>query len=130
MEQTRPRLTTCPPEKIIIFLDLSDELNECIFSRSAPKTQQLLATLTNTKSKLEILKQALRMYVLSKNSLNDKHEFALVVLTEGAVAVTDGFSSNIDGILEHISCINTQGLFTQFNMDSILEVLYVALYLH
>jgi hypothetical protein len=118
-------LGTCPPEKIVIVLDLSDEINECIFSRSAPKTQQLLATLTNTKSKLEIIKKALNIFLLSKSALNEKHQFSLVVMTEGAVAVTDGFSSNVNDLIQQLSEINTQGLFEQFSMDSILGVLYV-----
>ncbi|XP_072027388.1 BRISC and BRCA1-A complex member 1-like [Amphiura filiformis] len=82
-EQLLPRVNC--PEKIIICLDLSSEVNRVPFiSRDFTKYQPL-----------DLIKRALNIFVKTKNTMNPLHEYALVLLHDSAVWMQD-FTSDVD----------------------------------
>ncbi|KAL0478677.1 hypothetical protein AKO1_008324 [Acrasis kona] len=111
----------CPREKIVFFLDLSDEIGEPIYTRSTPKDASDYTP--SVVSKLEAVKKAMQNFISIKSSFNKKHEFALVVLTDECMSVTEGFSSNIEDILFALNDISTLGSFSSFSMDSIVNAI-------
>ncbi|XP_013398556.1 BRISC and BRCA1-A complex member 1 [Lingula anatina] len=90
----------CPrvncPEKIIICLDLSSEMDKATFkSRSGDKF-----------APLKLVKRALGIFCHTKSRIDKRHEYALVVLQETPMWVCD-FTNNpkeIISILEDVIC--------------------------
>ncbi|GFN98868.1 Brisc and brca1-a complex member 1-like [Plakobranchus ocellatus] len=76
------------PEKIIICLDLSQEMNTTTFrSRAGDKY-----------SGLELAKRAIKMFVMHKSQMNPKHQFAFLVFREEATMI-QSFTSRAQDIL-------------------------------
>ncbi|XP_055886682.1 BRISC and BRCA1-A complex member 1-like [Biomphalaria glabrata] len=65
------------PEKIILCLDLSDEMNTTTFKSKAG----------DKYSGLELGKRAIRMFVLHKSQMNPKHEFAFLIFHEDSTMI-------------------------------------------
>ncbi|PVD22690.1 hypothetical protein C0Q70_15945 [Pomacea canaliculata] len=66
-------------EKILFCLDLSKEMSETVFrSRVGDK----LSALTETK-------KAMRIYIMNKNKINSRHEYALAVFHDNAMLLKD-----------------------------------------
>lgn len=71
------------PEKIIICLDLSSEMDKVTFrSRAGDKW-----------TPLKLAKRALRLFIQSKSLINKQHQYALVIIQDTATWVS-GFTNN------------------------------------
>ncbi|RUS88844.1 hypothetical protein EGW08_003389 [Elysia chlorotica] len=77
------------PEKIIICLDLSQEMNTTTFrSRAGDKY-----------SGLELAKRAIKMFVAHKSQMNPKHQFAFLVFKEEATMI-HSFTTKAQDVLQ------------------------------
>lgn len=80
--QLRVPRVNCP-EKVIICLDLSEEM-------SLPKLESFNGTKTNA---LNICQKMIEMFVRTKHKIDKRHEFALVVVNDDALWLS-GFTSD------------------------------------
>ncbi|CAL1541403.1 unnamed protein product [Lymnaea stagnalis] len=85
----------CPrvncPEKIIICLDLNEEMDSTIFrSRAGDKY-----------SGLELAKRTIKMFVMHKTQMNPKHEFALLIFYDESTMIHN-FTSRAQDILNTV----------------------------
>lgn len=77
------------PEKVIICLDLSQEMNTTTFrSRAGDKY-----------SGLELAKRAIKMFIAHKSQMNSKHQFAFLVFKEQATMI-QSFTSRAQDVLK------------------------------
>ncbi|XP_069128018.1 BRISC and BRCA1-A complex member 1-like [Argopecten irradians] len=110
LELTCPRVNC--PEKIIICLDLSAEMDKVTFrSRSGDKW-----------TPLKLIKRALRLFLQSKSRINKKHQYALVILQENAVWVQD-FSNNPREIIQLLDDLENCSECETLDMGSIFDVI-------
>jgi len=70
----KPPSVNCP-EKIVICLDISAEMESTLFSSRAG----------NKFTSLELAKRSIKMFVMHKSQMNPDHEFALIGCHSGAV---------------------------------------------
>ncbi|XP_060072613.1 BRISC and BRCA1-A complex member 1-like [Ylistrum balloti] len=110
LELTCPRVNC--PEKIIICLDLSAEMDKVTFrSRSGDKW-----------TPLKLIKRALRLFLQSKSRINKKHQYALVILQENAVWVRD-FSSNPREIINLLDDLEDTSQCETLDIGSIFDII-------
>ncbi|KAH9494728.1 Component of the BRCA1-A complex [Bulinus truncatus] len=92
------------PEKIILCLDLNEEMDTTNFRSKAG----------DKYSGLELGKRALRMFVLHKSQMNPKHEFAFLIFHEESTMI-QSFTSRAQDILtaldDHIIVTQKSGPF-------------------
>jgi hypothetical protein len=72
------------------------------------------------ETRLDIVKKNIAIFVHTKRKMNLNHEFALGVLTEGAIWVND-FTNDVDSFLSKLIQLKTLGKFESFNMSSVFE---------
>ncbi|XP_071853929.1 BRISC and BRCA1-A complex member 1-like [Apostichopus japonicus] len=101
-------------EKIIICIDLSEEVNRVPFY-SRDGTKQV---------PLDVIKRSLMIYIRTKVEMNHRHQFALVIFQESFVWVQD-FTSHIDDFLHVIQDLTTDGRESEScNLASLFETIH------
>lgn len=100
-------------EKIIICIDLSEEVNRIpFFSRDGTK-----------QIPLDIIKRALTLYIRTKIDMNHRHQFALVVFQESFFWVQD-FTSHTEDVLHVVQDLTTDGKEPEAcNLTSLFETI-------
>jgi len=99
------------PERIIFCVDVCEEMGGTEYSRGVKK-----------ETRLDHLKQTVKAFVLSKNRMNTKHEFAIAMLTETTIWHTD-FTADIELFLKRFQSLKTGEDFTKYNISSLFYML-------
>uniref|UniRef100_UPI0037E823A2 BRISC and BRCA1-A complex member 1 n=1 Tax=Semicossyphus pulcher TaxID=241346 RepID=UPI0037E823A2 len=121
----QPALTTVPPpaeyqlrvprvncpEKVIICLDLSEEM-------SLPKLESFNGSKTNA---LNICQKMIEMFVRTKHKIDKRHEFALVVVNDDALWLS-GFTSDPRELCSCLYDLETN-VCESFNLEDLLNVI-------
>ncbi|CAJ1060930.1 BRISC and BRCA1-A complex member 1 [Xyrichtys novacula] len=121
----QPTLTTVPqpaeyqlrvprvncPEKVIICLDLSEEM-------SLPKLESFNGSKTNA---LNICQKMIEMFVRTKHKIDKRHEFALVVVNDDALWLS-GFTSDPRELCSCLYDLETN-VCESFNLEDLLNVI-------
>ncbi|XP_034529723.1 BRISC and BRCA1-A complex member 1 [Notolabrus celidotus] len=121
----QPSLTTVPPpaeyqlrvprvncpEKVIICLDLSEEM-------SLSKLESFNGSKTNA---LNICQKMIEMFVRTKHKIDKRHEFALVVVNDDALWLS-GFTSDPRELCSCLYDLETN-VCESFNLEDLLNVI-------
>ncbi|XP_070564418.1 BRISC and BRCA1-A complex member 1-like [Ptychodera flava] len=100
------------PEKIILCLDLSAEMNNTPFvSKDGTRYQSL-----------QMVKRAMTIFVHTKAAMNRTHEFALVVLQDNALWMHN-FTSNTEEFCYVLGDLESETEYDSFDMSSLFEVI-------
>ncbi|XP_029285164.1 LOW QUALITY PROTEIN: BRISC and BRCA1-A complex member 1 [Cottoperca gobio] len=99
------------PEKVIICLDLSEEM-------SLPKLESFNGTKTNA---LNISQKMIEMFVRTKHKIDKRHEFALVVVNDDALWLS-GFTSDPRELCSCLYDLETN-VCESFNLEDLLNVI-------
>ncbi|XP_049911591.1 BRISC and BRCA1-A complex member 1 [Epinephelus moara] len=108
--QLRVPRVNCP-EKVIICLDLSEEM-------SLPKLESFNGSKTNA---LNISQKMIEMFVRTKHKIDKCHEFALVVVNDDALWLS-GFTSDPRELCSCLYDLETNVCET-FNLEDLLNVI-------
>lgn len=108
--QLRVPRVNCP-EKVIICLDLSEEM-------SLPKLESFNGSKTNA---LNISQKMIEMFVRTKHKIDKRHEFALVVVNDDALWLS-GFTSDPRELCSCLYDLETNVCET-FNLEDLLNVI-------
>ncbi|XP_077572371.1 BRISC and BRCA1-A complex member 1 [Stigmatopora nigra] len=108
--QVRVPRVNCP-EKVIICLDLSEEM--CL-----PKLESFNGSKTNA---LNISQKMIEMFVRTKHKIDKRHEFALVVVNDDALWLS-GFTSDPRELCSCLYDLETNVCET-FNLEDLLSVI-------
>ncbi|XP_003978106.1 BRISC and BRCA1-A complex member 1 isoform X1 [Takifugu rubripes] len=108
--QLRVPRVNCP-EKVIICLDLSDEM-------SLPKLESFNGSKTNA---LNICQKMIEMFVRTKHKIDKRHEFALVVVNDDALWLS-GFTSDPRELCSCLYDLETN-VCESFNLEDLLNVI-------
>lgn len=108
---TLPRVNC--PEKIIICLDMSSEMDKVSFrSRSGDKW-----------TPMKLVRRALSFFLHSKQRLNRNHQFALVHLFDKASWVKD-FTGNVRSIINALDDMSDTVELQSFNATSLFDLIH------
>ncbi|XP_061192764.1 BRISC and BRCA1-A complex member 1-like isoform X1 [Saccostrea echinata] len=108
---TLPRVNC--PEKIIICLDMSSEMDKVSFrSRSGDKW-----------TPMKLVRRALSFFLHSKQRINKNHQFALVHLFDKASWVKD-FTGNIKSIMNALDDLSETVELQSFNATSLFDLIH------
>ncbi|XP_070817847.1 BRISC and BRCA1-A complex member 1 isoform X2 [Chaetodon trifascialis] len=99
------------PEKVIICLDLSEEM-------SLPKLESFNGSKTNA---LNICQKMIEMFVRTKHKIDKRHEFALVVVNDDALWLS-GFTSDPRELCSCLYDLETN-VCESFNLEDLLNVI-------
>lgn len=99
------------PEKVIICLDLSEEM-------SLPKLESFNGSKTNA---LNISQKMIEMFVRTKHKIDKRHEFALVVVNDDALWLS-GFTSDPRELCSCLYDLETN-VCESFNLEDLLNVI-------
>ncbi|KAM9832090.1 BRISC and BRCA1-A complex member 1 [Neosynchiropus ocellatus] len=108
--QLRVPRVNCP-EKVIICLDLSEEM-------SLPKLESFNGSRTNA---LNISQKMIEMFVRTKHKIDKRHEFALVVINDDALWLS-GFTSDPRELCSCLYDLETN-MCDSFNLEDLLNVI-------
>nr|XP_019953934.1 PREDICTED: BRISC and BRCA1-A complex member 1 [Paralichthys olivaceus]XP_019953935.1 PREDICTED: BRISC and BRCA1-A complex member 1 [Paralichthys olivaceus] len=108
--QLRVPRVNCP-EKVIICLDLSEEM-------SLPKLESFNGSKTNA---LNVCQKMIEMFVRTKHKIDKRHEFALVVVNDDALWLS-GFTSDPRELCSCLYDLETNVCET-FNLEDLLNVI-------
>ncbi|XP_077391096.1 BRISC and BRCA1-A complex member 1 [Festucalex cinctus] len=108
--QIRVPRVNCP-EKVVICLDLSEEM--CL-----PKLESFNGSKTNA---LNISQKMIEMFVRTKHKIDKRHEFALVVVNDDALWLS-GFTSDPRELCSCLYDLETNVCET-FNLEDLLSVI-------
>ncbi|KAM6921392.1 BRISC and BRCA1-A complex member 1 [Xenentodon cancila] len=108
--QLRVPRVNCP-EKVIICLDLSEEM-------SLPKLESFNGAKTNA---LNISQKMIEMFVRTKHKIDKRHEFALVVINDDALWLS-GFTSDPRELCSCLYDLETN-VCESFNLEDLLNVI-------
>lgn len=108
--QIRVPRVNCP-EKVIICLDLSEEM-------SLPKLESFNGSKTNA---LNICQKMIEMFVRTKHKIDKRHEFALVVVNDDALWLS-GFTSDPRELCSCLYDLETN-VCESFNLEDLLNVI-------
>ncbi|XP_069574180.1 BRISC and BRCA1-A complex member 1 isoform X2 [Brachyistius frenatus] len=108
--QLRVPRVNCP-EKVIICLDLSEEM-------SLPKLESFNGSKTNA---LNISQKMIEMFVRTKHKIDKRHEFALVVINDNALWLS-GFTSDPRELCSCLYDLETN-VCESFNLEDLLNVI-------
>ncbi|XP_060934682.1 BRISC and BRCA1-A complex member 1 isoform X2 [Limanda limanda] len=108
--QLRVPRVNCP-EKVIICLDLSEEM-------SLPKLESFNGSKTNA---LNICQKMIEMFVRTKHKIDKRHEFALVVVNDDALWLS-GFTSDPRELCSCLYDLETN-MCDSFNLEDLLNVI-------
>ncbi|XP_029356601.1 BRISC and BRCA1-A complex member 1 [Echeneis naucrates] len=109
--QIRVPRVNCP-EKVIICLDLSEEM-------SLPKLESFNGSKTNA---LNISQKMIEMFVRTKHKIDKRHEFALVVVNDDALWLS-GFTSDPRELCSCLYDLETN-VCESFNLEDLLNVIH------
>ncbi|CAG00761.1 unnamed protein product, partial [Tetraodon nigroviridis] len=104
--QLRVPRVNCP-EKVIICLDLSEEM-------SLPKLESFNGSKTNA---LNVCQKMIEMFVRTKHKIDKRHEFALVVVNDDALWLS-GFTSDPRELCSCLYDLDTN-VFTKYSLSSL-----------
>jgi hypothetical protein len=104
-------LSPCVPERIIICLDLTEESNGHDFSKTKKGA-----------TRFDVIKNCLRIWVVTKSKINNKHEFAICILGDVCIWYQD-FTANADQIINIINKLECQGKSDKFDMSTIFSTI-------
>ncbi|XP_015826395.1 BRISC and BRCA1-A complex member 1 [Nothobranchius furzeri] len=99
------------PEKVIICLDLSEEM-------SLPKLESFNGSKTNA---LNISQKMIEMFVRTKHKIDKRHEFALVIVNDDALWLS-GFTSDPRELCSCLYDLETN-VCESFNLEDLLNVI-------
>uniref|UniRef100_A0A1A8F0Y1 BRISC and BRCA1-A complex member 1 n=1 Tax=Nothobranchius korthausae TaxID=1143690 RepID=A0A1A8F0Y1_9TELE len=99
------------PEKVIICLDLSEEM-------SLPKLESFNGSKTNA---LNISQKMIEMFVRTKHKIDKRHEFALVIVNDDAMWLS-GFTSDPRELCSCLYDLETN-VCESFNLEDLLNVI-------
>ncbi|XP_017275896.1 BRISC and BRCA1-A complex member 1 [Kryptolebias marmoratus] len=99
------------PEKVIICLDLSEEM-------SLPKLESFNGSKTNA---LNISQKMIEMFVRTKHKIDKRHEFALVIINDDALWLS-GFTSDPRELCSCLYDLETN-VCESFNLEDLLNVI-------
>uniref|UniRef100_A0A1A8QD86 BRISC and BRCA1-A complex member 1 n=2 Tax=Nothobranchius rachovii TaxID=451742 RepID=A0A1A8QD86_9TELE len=99
------------PEKVIICLDLSEEM-------SLPKLESFNGSKTNA---LNISQKMIEMFVRTKHKIDKRHEFALVIVNDDALWLS-GFTSDPRELCSCLYDLETN-VCDSFNLEDLLNVI-------
>ncbi|KAI0231128.1 BRISC and BRCA1-A complex member 1 [Lamellibrachia satsuma] len=107
----------CPrvncPEKIIICIDVSHEMEKPTFrSRCGDKFAQI-----------RLLKRALGIFLHTKHRLDKRHEFALLILRDEAMWISD-FTSDPNKVITILEDLNDTYQTESCDLDSLFDLVY------
>uniref|UniRef100_H3CXU5 BRISC and BRCA1-A complex member 1 n=1 Tax=Tetraodon nigroviridis TaxID=99883 RepID=H3CXU5_TETNG len=108
--QLRVPRVNCP-EKVIICLDLSEEM-------SLPKLESFNGSKTNA---LNVCQKMIEMFVRTKHKIDKRHEFALVVVNDDALWLS-GFTSDPRELCSCLYDLDTN-VCESFNLEDLLNVI-------
>lgn len=108
--QIRVPRVNCP-ERVIICLDLSEEM-------SLPKLESFNGSKTNA---LNISQKMIEMFVRTKHKIDKRHEFALVVINDDALWLS-GFTSDPRELCSCLYDLETN-MCDSFNLEDLLNVI-------
>uniref|UniRef100_A0A1A7XKF1 BRISC and BRCA1-A complex member 1 n=1 Tax=Iconisemion striatum TaxID=60296 RepID=A0A1A7XKF1_9TELE len=108
--QIRVPRVNCP-EKVIICLDLSEEM-------SLPKLESFNGSKTNA---LNISQKMIEMFVRTKHKIDKRHEFALVIVNDDALWLS-GFTSDPRELCSCLYDLETN-VCESFNLEDLLNVI-------
>lgn len=108
--QLRVPRVNCP-EKVIICLDLSEEM-------SLPKLESFNGSKTNA---LNISQKMIEMFVRTKHKIDKRHEFALVVVNDDALWLS-GFTSDPRELCSCLYDLETN-VCESFNLEDLLNLI-------
>ncbi|XP_034439073.1 BRISC and BRCA1-A complex member 1 [Hippoglossus hippoglossus] len=108
--QLRVPRVNCP-EKVIICLDLSEEM-------SLPKLESFNGSKANA---LNISQKMIEMFVRTKHKIDKRHEFALVVVNDDALWLS-GFTSDPRELCSCLYDLETN-MCESFNLEDLLNVI-------
>lgn len=108
--QLRVPRVNCP-EKVIICLDLSEEM-------SLPKLEAFNGSKSNA---LNICQKMIEMFVRTKHKIDKRHEFALVVVNDDALWLS-GFTSDPRELCSCLYDLETN-VCESFNLEDLLNVI-------
>ncbi|KAF1385490.1 hypothetical protein PFLUV_G00108320 [Perca fluviatilis] len=108
--QLRVPRVNCP-EKVIICLDLSEEM-------SLPKLESFNGSKTNA---LNISQKMIEMFVRTKHKIDKRHEFALVVVNDDSLWLS-GFTSDPRELCSCLYDLETN-VCESFNLEDLLNVI-------
>ncbi|XP_078478823.1 BRISC and BRCA1-A complex member 1 isoform X1 [Lampetra planeri] len=108
--QLRVPRVNCP-ERVIICLDLSEEM-------SLPKLESFNGSKTNA---LNISQKMIEMFVRTKHKIDKRHEFALVVVNDDALWLS-GFTSDPRELCSCLYDLETN-VCESFNLEDLLNVI-------
>ncbi|XP_069574179.1 BRISC and BRCA1-A complex member 1 isoform X1 [Brachyistius frenatus] len=113
--QLRVPRVNCP-EKVIICLDLSEEM-------SLPKLESFngLETAKSKTNALNISQKMIEMFVRTKHKIDKRHEFALVVINDNALWLS-GFTSDPRELCSCLYDLETN-VCESFNLEDLLNVI-------
>ncbi|XP_045905542.1 BRISC and BRCA1-A complex member 1 isoform X1 [Micropterus dolomieu] len=109
--QLRVPRVNCP-EKVIICLDLSEEM-------SLPKLESFNGTKTNA---LNICQKMIEMFVRTKHKIDKRHEFALVVVNDDALWLS-GFTSDPRELCSCLYDLETNVCESFIDLEDLLNVI-------
>ncbi|XP_010870870.2 BRISC and BRCA1-A complex member 1 isoform X2 [Esox lucius] len=109
--QLRAPRVNCP-EKVIICLDLSEEM-------SLQKLESFNGSKTNA---LNISQKMIEMFVRTKHKIDKRHEFALVVVNDDALWLS-GFTSDPRELCSCLYDLETN-ICETFNLEDLLSVIH------
>ncbi|CAB3239082.1 unnamed protein product [Arctia plantaginis] len=102
------------PEKIIICLDICYDNQDSLFRLSDG----------STFTPINMMKRVLEFFVYSKNAINKKTEFALVVLKESEPCWLQNFTNNMKDIINEIDYINPEECHSEtFDFSNLFQLL-------
>lgn len=81
---------------------------------------EILEHESKKETRLDVVKKNISIFCHTKKKMNSNHEFALGVLTEGAIWVND-FTSDVDFFRSKLNQLQALGKFESFNMSSVFE---------
>jgi len=101
------------PEKRVFCVDLCGEMDSLDFARGK-----------SSPTRLDLVKSALRLFVYTKQKINQDHEFALVLLTEKANWFLD-LTTDLELFCKKLTAIQTQGEWSGFDLASLFDLMRV-----
>ncbi|XP_067370781.1 BRISC and BRCA1-A complex member 1 isoform X1 [Channa argus] len=110
--QLRVPRVNCP-EKVIICLDLAEEM-------SLPKLESFNGSKTNA---LNISQKMIEMFVRTKHKIDKRHEFALVVVNDDALWLS-GFTSDPRELCSCLYDLETNVCETFIDLEDLLNVIH------
>jgi len=113
-----PAIKPFLPERILFCLDVSEEMLDEDLSRGTGGVLNTSRKLT----RLEHLKQALKVFIITKQRMSHLHEFAVAALTHETLWLSD-FSSDGEVAIKAINSLKAMEAFSTYDMSSVFTTI-------